>query len=356
MVSHTPGLVVLHGNPTGVLNDHDFIHAEIELAVLAEDLGYGSVWCVEHHFDREYSMSPDNFMFLTHIAARTSTIKLALGAVILPWNDPLRVAERISYLDILSDGRLIVAFGRGLSKREYDRFGIDMSTARERWEESYQMIRAALESGVIEGTGPFYHQPKTNIVPLSGIPLEGRTYEIAGSEDSQVRAGALGLRVASFAQFPVERHKELYDIYTASYLKANGTTAPPLAMTELVTIHADADEAKRLHYEHLGNYFGQLMRHYEMGGAHFANLRGYESYAATADAIKAAGVEQSALNYVETNTYGTPDQFLEKLRQKREIYGEFELNVAFSYGGRPHAEAEQMMRLFAAEVLPELSR
>jgi alkanesulfonate monooxygenase SsuD/methylene tetrahydromethanopterin reductase-like flavin-dependent oxidoreductase (luciferase family) len=347
---------MLHGNPAGVLNDHDFVHAEIDHAILAEDLGFSSVWCVEHHFDREYSMSPDNFMFLTHVAAKTSVIKLALGAVILPWNDPLRVAERISYLDILSGGRLIVAFGRGLSKREYEHFGVDMATARERWEESYQMIRSALETGVIEGIGPIYQQPKSNVVPFSGIPLEGRTYEIAGSPDSQVRAGELGLRVASFAQFPVARHKELFDLYSTSWEKTRDSVAPPPSLTELVTIHADADEAKRLHYEHLGNYFGQLMRHYEFGGSHFANLRGYESYAEVAEAIQAAGAEQSALDYMENNTYGTPDQFLQKIRDKQKVFGDFELNVAFSYGGRPHAEAEQMMRLFSAEVLPELSR
>jgi alkanesulfonate monooxygenase SsuD/methylene tetrahydromethanopterin reductase-like flavin-dependent oxidoreductase (luciferase family) len=354
-VSHIPGLILIHSNPSGTLNDYDFVHAEANLAILAEEVGFGSVWCVEHHFDREYSMSPDNFMFLTHIAAKTSTIKIALGAVILPWNNPLRVAERISYLDILSNGRLIVAFGRGLSRHEYDRFSIDMATARERWEESYEMIRAALESGYIEGDGPYYPQPKANIVPFSGIPLEGRTYEIATSPESHEKAGGLGLKMAAFAQFPVERHKELFDVYSAAYVEAIGQPAPPPSLTELVTVHSNPDEAKRLHYEHLGNYFGQLMRHYELGGDHFAKLSGYESYATIATAIQAAGMDTAARDYIETNSYGTPDQFIAKIKRKQEVFGQYNLNVAFSFGGRSHEEAEEMMRLFAAEVMPAIS-
>ena len=63
---------------------------EIALAVLADELGFDSVWAVEHHFD-DYSMCPDNLQLMSYLAGRTSTIKLGTGAVILPWNDPVRV-------------------------------------------------------------------------------------------------------------------------------------------------------------------------------------------------------------------------------------------------------------------------
>src|SRR4026207_2287912 len=64
---------------------------EIRLGELADELGFDALWPVEHHFD-DYSFCPDNTVFLAHMAARTKQILLGTGAVILPWNDPLRVA------------------------------------------------------------------------------------------------------------------------------------------------------------------------------------------------------------------------------------------------------------------------
>ena len=85
---------------------------ELRLAQLADELGYDVLWSVEHHF-YDYSFCPDNTVFLAHMAARTQRILLGTGAVILPWNDPLRVAEKIALLDHLSDGRLLFGMGRG---------------------------------------------------------------------------------------------------------------------------------------------------------------------------------------------------------------------------------------------------
>src|SRR3546814_9690406 len=66
---------------------------EVEMGVAAEEAGFDSVWSAEHHFD-DYSMLPDNFQVLSYIAGRTKRVKLGIGAAILPWNDPLRIAAR----------------------------------------------------------------------------------------------------------------------------------------------------------------------------------------------------------------------------------------------------------------------
>src|ERR1700751_4015894 len=112
-----PNLLLVMGNIHDGMSDTEFMRNEMNSAILAEELGYRSVWCVEHHFDREYSMCPDNFVLLAHLAAKTKRIKVGIGAAILPWNDPLRVAEKINLLDVLTDGRVEVAFGRGLSRK-----------------------------------------------------------------------------------------------------------------------------------------------------------------------------------------------------------------------------------------------
>ena len=74
--------------------------------------------------------------------------------MIVPWNHPLRVVEKIAFLDHLSDGRAILGLGRGLSRVEYEHFGIEMNSARDRFDEASRMIIEGLEKGFIEGDGP----------------------------------------------------------------------------------------------------------------------------------------------------------------------------------------------------------
>src|ERR1700741_1530614 len=101
----------LHGKP-----DHETFMAETKLAIEAEAMGFDFVGPVEHHFT-DYAACPDPFGMLSYVAAKTSKIDLITAAIILPWNNPLRVAEQALQLDILSEGRLILGMGRGAARR-----------------------------------------------------------------------------------------------------------------------------------------------------------------------------------------------------------------------------------------------
>ena len=129
------GVLLVFQNWHEDLTDEEMFRSEIRLGEMAETLGYDSVWSVEHHFD-DYSMCPDATQALSYLAGRTSSITLGTGAVILPWNDPLRVAEKITLLDHLAHGRLEFGMGRGLAKMEYTGFRQDMNEARERFDEA----------------------------------------------------------------------------------------------------------------------------------------------------------------------------------------------------------------------------
>src|SRR5688572_24632934 len=115
--------------------DTQVFDEELRLALLAEELGFEAVWPVEHHFT-DYAFCPDNVVYLAHLAARTTRIKLGTGAVILPWNTPVRVAEKISMLDHLSRGRVLFGMGRGLARCEYEGLNIPMAEARDRFDEA----------------------------------------------------------------------------------------------------------------------------------------------------------------------------------------------------------------------------
>ena len=107
------------------VGDGQVVADEVRLGVLADELGFDALWPVEHHFE-DYAFCPDNTLFLAHMAGRTRRISLGTGAVVLPWNDPLRVAEKISLLDHLAGGRVLFGVGRGLARREYQGFGLSL--------------------------------------------------------------------------------------------------------------------------------------------------------------------------------------------------------------------------------------
>ena len=132
MAAMNVGTAVIFQNPGHRLNDQDVYREELRLAELVEPLGFDSVWSVEHHFT-DYTMCPDVVQFLTYMAARTRRLSLGSMVVVLPWHDPLRVAEEVSMLDAMSGGRMILGLGRGAGKVEFDGFRLPMDESRERF-------------------------------------------------------------------------------------------------------------------------------------------------------------------------------------------------------------------------------
>ena len=152
------GLAAIFQNPGKTRADLDVYRGDLRLADLAEPLGFDSVWGVEHHFT-DYTMCPDVLQFLAYMAGRTQRVRLGSMVVVLPWHDPLRVAEEVSMLDHLSEGRLILGLGRGAGKVEFDGFRQSMDDSRARFVESAQMLLRGLETGFCEYDGRFVTQP-----------------------------------------------------------------------------------------------------------------------------------------------------------------------------------------------------
>jgi alkanesulfonate monooxygenase SsuD/methylene tetrahydromethanopterin reductase-like flavin-dependent oxidoreductase (luciferase family) len=75
-------------------------------------------------------MCPDVLQYLTYFAGKSETLQLGSMVVVLPWHDPLRVAEQVMMLDHLSNGRLVLGLGRGLGRVEFEGFGVDMNESR----------------------------------------------------------------------------------------------------------------------------------------------------------------------------------------------------------------------------------
>ncbi|QEW04541.1 LLM class flavin-dependent oxidoreductase [Microbacterium lushaniae] len=335
--------------------EYQVVKGETDLAILSEPLGYDSVWAVEHHFT-DYSFMPDNIQWLSYVAAKTERIGLGTGAVILPWNDPLRVASKLLLLDNLSGGRAIFGMGRGVARVEFEGLRIPVGESRERMDEAVPMIIEALETGFIEGKGPHYEQPRRQLKPGPIRSFKGRMYTVAGSEDSIIAAVKNRVSVMSFILRPVDKLVETFELYNNLWRETWDDEPAPICINANMYCHEDPDVAKDRMYEYIVNFWHQNVEHYEFLGNHFATQKGYERYAEKAGALRERGVDQAGRDYADAALYGTPQQLIEKLDWMQDVMGQFELVVAPSFGGMPQAMAEVSLRTFAEKVMPTARR
>ena len=338
------------------MTDGQVYAEDTRLGLLAEGLGFDCVWAVEHHF-YDYSFCPDNMQWLSYIAGATSRIDVGTAAVIMPWNEPLRVAEKAALLDSVSGGRLRFGMGRGLSQREYSHFrGIEMDESRGRFDEGSLMVQRALETGYIEGDGPYYPQARTPIRPAPERSFAGRTYAVATSDDSIEAAARLKAAMVMFADRRWESRMPQIERWRTLYREFHAAEPPPPLICDFVYCTNDADAAVERGHAYIAAYLESVLEHYEIMGSHFEGMKGYESYAGAAGALRRMGASGFLDGFLSATASGTPEQVIEKYRARRELMGPFEAAPAFRFGGIPYDEAESSMRLFAAEVLPELKR
>jgi alkanesulfonate monooxygenase SsuD/methylene tetrahydromethanopterin reductase-like flavin-dependent oxidoreductase (luciferase family) len=130
------------GGPVGDSEGyHDFINYVCE----AEKLGFSSVFLVEHHFTGFGQVSA-SLNLLSYLAARTERIRLGTAVVVLPWHNPILVAEQAATLDLLSNGRLDLGVGKGYRSYEFSGFCVPQDEATERFDEAMEVIRLSWQS------------------------------------------------------------------------------------------------------------------------------------------------------------------------------------------------------------------
>lgn len=148
-------------------SERQLMHDCVEQAVLAEEMGFDRVWAVEHHTLHQYAHMSAPEILLTYVAAKTSRIRIAHGVICLPfkYNHPIRVAERTAMLDILSNGRLDVGFGKGSTDQELDAFGVDKDRAYDEVLTSLSIIPKMWQDETFEFESELLTIPPRRILP-----------------------------------------------------------------------------------------------------------------------------------------------------------------------------------------------
>jgi alkanesulfonate monooxygenase SsuD/methylene tetrahydromethanopterin reductase-like flavin-dependent oxidoreductase (luciferase family) len=339
-------------------SDASVLGEHLALGDLAEPLGFDSLFALEHHFTG-YAMTPSPTQLLSYFAGRTRRITLGTAVIVLPWHDPVRVAEEIALLDILTRGRCLFGFGRGAASVEYAGFRVSMEEARPRFVEAAQIVIKALTHDVFDWEGEYYKIPRTSIRPRPISHPERRFYASSVSPESAEIMAKLGFGVLVVMQNEWPKAAEDIDRYRQIASSVGHAPRPPIILTN-VSVAESRSEAHERAVTYLGGKWDSIDNHYHFSDGHLASVKGYEFYgkmAKTYSKMRDAEYRKAATEfYVKIQVSGTPDDCLQQLAELQRLTALDHLVTELAFGGMPHEEAELNMRLFAERVMPVLQR
>lgn len=335
--------------------DHVVYDIQMPLIEQAEALGFESIWIPEHHFTR-YHMMPNPAQFLAWVAGKTRHALVGSMVMIVPWHNPIRVAEEMSVLDILSGGRVVFGVGRGLGPIEFDSFQLDMDESRQRFIEYANAISRGLETGVLSSDGELYRQPPVGIRPRSPFSFRGRTYATAVSPESARIMPELGYGLMLIAQEPWDTLVRETREYAALFESINGHEAPGPVLLNLTSVDRDAGRARALHEQYTLAYSRSALEQYDFTNPQMESVRGNEYYAGLRRNIEKHGIYQFNRFLSDLQISGTPQQVIDATVDRvRTLNAAAVVNV-LTMGGMEADVARTNFMTYAHEVLPALKR
>jgi len=335
------------------LSDRSIFLEEINIARIADETGFDSVWTVEHHFT-PYTMVTNPLQFLTYLAGVTKRVDLGTMVVVLPWHNPVRVAEDVNMLDALlgPDRDIICGVGRGLGRREYHGMCVDQADARELFDESLQILRQLLTTGQCSFAGKHYQLKDVRLRPQPEGDLSANLYCAGGTAETVQIIAKHAVRPLIIPTTSLEN--ALLNARMYMQLRCQAGHAPSDTKLALWTYCAETENAARAGAEqYMVEYADSALRHYELLRGHLGGIHGYESYGAMTEALH-KDVDIFRRAFVREHPWGTPDQVIAKVKRLAEAFGTSEIMFIFKYGGMSMKAAEKSMQLFAREVMPAL--
>ncbi|KTE06386.1 LLM class flavin-dependent oxidoreductase [Sphingopyxis sp. H115] len=176
-------------------NEARCFHEIIEQSLLAEEMGFDTVWAVEHTALTQYAHMSAPETFLAFLAGKTTRLGIGHGVVCLPpaMNHPVKVAERIATLDILSNGRVHFGMGKGGTQQEAGTFGYDLAELQPMIDESMYLIPKIMVQEEIEHDGAHIRIPRRPIHPKPYQDPHPPLYMACTRADALTTAGARGI-------------------------------------------------------------------------------------------------------------------------------------------------------------------
>ncbi len=332
----------------------DIIRDEVDQMVLAEELGFDSIWLTEHHY-ADYGLSSAPSVLLATVAARTRTIRLGIAVYVIPFHHPLRLAEETANIDILSNGRLTVGLGRGNRPFEFYGHGVLREESRGRMEEAVDILLQAWTSDRVHYAGRYWH--------IDGIPVYPKpitkphpplAFAVTSAESIDWAARNGFALLTSGLTNPVSSSLAIRERYLKGLLDGGHPQAAIDALLArwVVTKHvyvaptdAEAEAEAREPEQWYRESFIRSIKAEGIPGLHESVYKEAEAAIRTMSAHTWEGLLRDCL------LVGSPDTVARKVAELEQA-GVGEVACWMSFGGIPPDKVRRSMRLFADEVMP----
>lgn len=326
----------------------------IEVVELLEELGFDGIWAAEHHF-REYGQVNNIFVMLSNLAARTERLRLGTGIVVLPLHNPIHVAEEAAMVDLLSNGRLQLGIGRGYQSIEFENFNLDLSEARERFNESLEVILGLWTQDGFEYKGKYFETRH----PLTLMPKPVQrdphppVHVAAVSPETVELYAARGLPILADPSAPFKKIAKAAETWH-TVAAANGVDSDTVELVASRTVYvAPTIEQAR-----------EDQARFEAG---FDRSRIFNAQSAPIDSKTgevAKGFEFWQDRYLKGGSVGTDFRWeqLEVIGDPERVIGQIQMiqemgyrNLMCDFGSTrpvPIEDMRKVLKFFAAEVMP----
>jgi len=321
---------------------HEVYARAIEQAQASEALGFRNIWLAEHHFST-YGYLARPVQLATFIAARTTTLRVGTAVIVVPLHHPLVIAEEIATLDILAGGRVDIGLGRGYQQYEFERLGLELDSARARWDESVDIILKALSGEPFSYDGQLFKIPETTVFPQPVQKPHPPMWVTAQSTESVAATVRRGFNLLTGGYgVPIERLAEFRQHFDQLIAEQKPHRIPDVAVQKAVYVtdnEADArDAAEEARWNmrvtlSLRNKYEQVER----------------GHAIPVPAPNEPDTQDLLDRYL---VIGTPGTVIRQIRRIEDQVGISHFNCSFWFGEMDQSRVLKSMQLFASEVMP----
>jgi luciferase family oxidoreductase group 1 len=348
------GMLHLFENPIGK-SEHQIVKEQLDLMRAAEDFGFDSIWPAEHHFT-EYGYCASPALSLAAVASVTKRIRLGTGIVVLPFNQPIRVAEDFAMLDLMSDGRVDFGVGRGYQPGEYKGFGIDQSKSRGMFNEALEIILQAWTQERVNFKGVHYTVDDQPVRPKPLQKPHPPVWVASLSEATFPMVGKWGFNLlcAPVFGFQGRMATDLLDAYRNA-LRSGGHDPASKEIAALCMVYcADTTEQARREFADRVIWYYRTISKYVAPPAGQGPVKTYELYTKTRDL--AANITWEQLLEAGAVICGDRDHCIERIAQIEKQFGMTQLLCWTRLGGLDHRKVLHSMELMQKHVIPHFKR
>jgi alkanesulfonate monooxygenase SsuD/methylene tetrahydromethanopterin reductase-like flavin-dependent oxidoreductase (luciferase family) len=328
-------------------SDSQVLRDTLDEIQLADELGFDSVWLAEHHFS-QYGILGSPINFGMAIAERTKRITIGTAVLVLPLHDPLRLAEDIAALDVLSEGRVSIGVGRGYQPLEFSGFGIPIEESKIRYQETLDVLRLALTTENFSYEGQILKYQNVTTYPRPFTPGGPPILQGTVSPDSFRDRGAIGESIITSPNFtPLGIMQKNFSLYRTA-MAENGFDVTSFDLPFMQQVWCGEGEAGlREAAQSALNYYKSVGK--VIPGSEDAMEKERSYYEAVAKNIELLTLEQTLTH---GGNFGSPQRVIETIEMLRDQLG---INHYIGWLRIPSLDrtaALKSMETFATEVIP----